>query len=187
MDGGDFPRQEDRQNGRQLGRGGAFADHAGLDGDGDIEIAQDGNAGEDQDIAADDHHGQPAGNGLLHGQGHEGRYQQKLVGNGVEVGPQDGFLVEPAGKKPVQPVTDTGQKEHQERQPVMPLDHKDHEQRRDQDSEKRQQIGDVDHGAAGPPLGLFLRLRRFGRRQVDAERVLGFLEDPNGIPFVGFA
>ena len=135
-------RIEKRQKHRkELGKRGHLADQGGMNPDLDVHDVQDGNAHHDDDVPADDDHGQPTWNVLLNTQRDKRRYQQEFVGNGVQVGSEFSPLIEVPGDEAVQSVADAGNRENQNcTRKHFPLQKND-KKRRQQNPDNGNKIG----------------------------------------------
>ena len=142
-------KEEDRENGHQLQNRRYFAHQGGPDLQGGGHDGEDGDPDEDDAVPADDDDGQPAGDDLLHREGHETAHEERLVGDGVEIGTQERFLVEDPGQETVQTVRDPRDHDQDQGLHKGPLHEKDDDDRHQDDPQDRQGIGDV-HPASPP-------------------------------------
>jgi hypothetical protein len=138
-----FRIEKGQKHRKELDKCGHLADQGGMNPNLDVHDVQDGNAHHDDNVPADDNHGQPARNVLLNAQRDKRCYQQEFVGNGVQVGPKFRPLVEDPGDEAIQSVADTGNREnencHREHVPLQ----KNDKERRQQDPDNRNKVGNI--------------------------------------------
>jgi hypothetical protein len=135
--------EKGQEHRKELDKGGRLADQGGVNPDLDVHDVQDGNAHHDNNVTADDNHGQPARNVLLNSQRYKGCYQQEFIGNGVQVGPEFRPLIEVPGDEAIQPVADAGNRENQDcTREHIPLQKND-KKRRQQDPDNGNKIGNI--------------------------------------------
>jgi hypothetical protein len=106
---------------------------------------------QDDDIPSDDDNDEPAGNHFNDGEGNESGEGQELVGNRVEVSAQFGPLVSQARDETVQPICDPCDRKSEKSPVEIFIDDEDDEDRGQQDSYQREDIGQVHrlHSSAG--------------------------------------
>src|SRR5262249_6527644 len=102
----------------------------------------DGGDGEDQNVAAQDHDGKPPGNLFFHGENHERRREQKLVGDRVEISADGRFLIELASEQAVKGVGTAREYQHQQGVAVAFVNNEDEEKGQDAQAEQRDLVGD---------------------------------------------
>ena len=115
---------------------GYLADECRLNFKRDGYHKQDGNTEKDNEIPAHHDHGKPAGNNAQDGQRHKATGKQRLVGKGIQVGAQDGPLIQHPRQKTVEGVCYCGQAENGEGLEKRPIDKEDYRHRYKNDPEE---------------------------------------------------
>ncbi len=88
---------------------------------------------------------------MRNAQGHKTGRHEQLIRQGVQVAPQAGFLLPPAGNQAIGQVAHSGPNEDEERLAVAPLDQKDDEQRRQENTGQGNKIGNGQTGFVKVP------------------------------------
>lgn len=106
-----------------LGHGADFADSEGLDGDLTIEIVEDPDADNDFKVAGHDEDDEPNGQMPIDSPVHKGRgkkpgHQEGLVGERIEDGPGERFLVKVPGDPAIESIKNRCEGVDRDRQPA---------------------------------------------------------------------
>ena len=110
VEGGEVEELEhDPAEGDHLSQGADFAGPMRLDGDPTIDEIKNPNANDDFDVARDDedeepHRKTPILAPVHQGQGDKAGEEESLVGEGIEDGTDEGFLIKAAGDPAIDPV-----------------------------------------------------------------------------------
>jgi len=124
-----------------LSEGVGFAEDAGS------EVTQTGNGVEDdtgaknRKITAENQHRIFPGNIAENGKHEEHGAEQKFVGDGIEILPQQSLLMQAAGKQAVEAIAETGKDEKNQRPEKFALDNLNHDEGNENHAQQRELIG----------------------------------------------
>src|SRR5215472_7033143 len=81
-----------------------------------VALDDENNRGDDEqeNVAADDQNREPPSDLFFHGQNDKRGAEKELVGDGVKIGAEGGFLVKTAGEKPIESVGGGADTEHEQ-------------------------------------------------------------------------
>ncbi len=135
-------QEHDEEYGGDLGEGVGFAEDAGAEvaesGDG----VEHGAGGENGYVAAEDENGELPGNFVQNGEHHKRGAEQELVGDGVEILSEEGFLIEGAGEEAVEAVAASGDDKEDERPFVFAVHEVVDDEGKKHHPEKRELVGE---------------------------------------------
>lgn len=131
--------------------GGPFPQPGGRNDQRQVRQPEDGHSQGEGQVPAENHHCQPGGDYVGNTQGDEAGGHEEFVRQGVEISPQGGFLMPPAGHQPVQHVAQTREEKNYQPLAVLPLDQKYDEQGCQEDASQGDEVG---NGEAGSGIGL---------------------------------
>ena len=133
--------EDDAEDEDDFEEGGEFAEDArgkrAVAGDED----DDGGDREHEDVAADDDDGGPPGDAGLVSEDDEGRGEQELVGDGIEVGAEGGVLIEFAGEEAVDGIAEASDDENEQRPFVALIGDERKENRQEAETEQGDLVG----------------------------------------------
>ncbi len=155
---------EDEGEAEDLDEGVEFAEQAGAEVAQGVGGEEQGGNEQDAEVAAEDQHGDVARDQAHVGEDKKQRAEEEFVGDGVEIETEGGALGEHAREQAVEAVAEAGQHEQGEGEVVAAVEDCDDQERDDEQTQQREQIGDgaelvEKRHAGGRPIVVHCRLQ----------------------------